>query len=826
MPRACRDTSDRLLAIRITWLVSVVQLVSACIALGAAFVFGGVRPDRIAQTILMCAFGVPPLFLAGSSRDRRTLALLAWFACIGSIFARSAVHGLPVEWSSPIDFILRGIAPEAFAPACLWRFALDFPRVERFTSFDVAAGRITKAAWLLGTVLFLINVVGEHSPNGLGPLSVLLRRHPGDLFWHIWTVALVPAVFVLLWRSRGAPVPEHRKVLRFASAIAGGAAPYLLLDLLAALSPDIRMWLRNAGPAEHRWVDVTVIAALATMPFFATAAVIVDRPFEIHRISPRTSAYVVGRALLSSAYAAPVCLLLVTLYEQRHLSLAELLSGTSAIRLVVSAGTAWLLLVGRSRMLEAFDRLVSRRVAAHHAQLTRALERVRMARGVREAMAVLSTELRRGIGAERVTVLIADARGDFKASAQKRRRDAARTSEVTAPLSADSALVAVLHEMNSPLDLSNDTELVTLLPATERDWIAANDLALMTPMRHADGAIIAIVALGPKRGGLPFDVRDVWLIETLTNAAATVFDDAAESSSAHERSTAGHAEHEGDVAFECERCGLVGRSTALGCGCGAAPTLAALPIELGNTFIVQRRLGAGGMGVVYLARDTRLGRDVALKTLPERTPGGVTRLREEARAMAALNHEALATIYGLEQWRRTPVLVVEYLPNATLARTLVNGRLPRKDAVRLGITLTRALIYMHANGVLHRDLKPSNIGFSATGAPKLLDFGLASLIDARTGSTSAPPAGTTAYLPPEASHGASVSAAFDLWALSVVLFEVLTGSHPFATTHHPRDPDIALDADLTAFFRRTLALDPSRRFQAASTLLTALDALA
>jgi len=166
--------------------------------------------------------------------------------------------------------------------------------------------------------------------------------------------------------------------------------------------------------------------------------------------------------------------------------------------------------------------------------------------------------------------------------------------------------------------------------------------------------------------------------------------------------------------------------------------------------------------------------------------------------MATLNHAGLATIYGVEIWRGTPVLVVEYLAGGTLSARLARGPLPRDEIIAIGLAIADALAYMHRRGVLHRDLKPSNIGLTADGAVKLLDFGLSP--DAHRAG------GTAAYLPPEVLAGAAADVDVDLWGLARVLHEA----------GGDRDPAFA------AFFRRAFAAAPDDRFRSAAALRAAV----
>jgi serine/threonine protein kinase len=266
-----------------------------------------------------------------------------------------------------------------------------------------------------------------------------------------------------------------------------------------------------------------------------------------------------------------------------------------------------------------------------------------------------------------------------------------------------------------------------------------------------------------------------------------------------------------EPALECPECGAIQPSMPMTCRCGASPVVAALPAHLGGFLAVRRRLGSGGMGIVYLGRDLRLDRDVALKTLPAIGPHAVARLRREARAMASLNHDALATIYGLELWRDVPVLVCEYFPNGTLAdRLMRTGPLSPVEAVRLGARLARGLEYMHAGGVLHGDIKPANIGFTARNDATLLDFGLTRLAAASLadGMHHSAVGGTLAYLSPEALRGEPSSPSLDLWALAIVLIEGLLGHNPVARGHAVLTRAAIAAADPVSLTAPIRAFDP------------------
>jgi len=208
---------------------------------------------------------------------------------------------------------------------------------------------------------------------------------------------------------------------------------------------------------------------------------------------------------------------------------------------------------------------------------------------------------------------------------------------------------------------------------------------------------------------------------------------------------------------------------------------------LGHYRILEK-VGAGGMGVVYRARDEQLDRDVAVKVLPSGTLSDDTarrHFRKEAMALAKLNHPNIETVYEFGTQDGMDFLVMEYVPGKTLADRLIRGTLPEKEVVALGIQIAAALEEAHERGIVHRDLKPANIAITAKGRAKILDFGLAKLLrPVSEGTTefftdSQAAAGTLPYMPPEQLMGDPVDARADIYTIGAVLYEMATDRRAF-----------------------------------------------
>jgi serine/threonine-protein kinase len=290
---------------------------------------------------------------------------------------------------------------------------------------------------------------------------------------------------------------------------------------------------------------------------------------------------------------------------------------------------------------------------------------------------------------------------------------------------------------------------------------------------------------------------------------------------------------------------------------GGAIDSGAIPLEtdplvgrrLGH-YEIERVLGRGGMGIVYLARDTKLGRTVALKALPAEVaddPRRRERLSHEARAAAGLTDPGIATVYALEDIDGRLFIASEHVVGHTLRDELSGGAMSPPDAMATAAGIARALAAAHRRGVVHRDLKPENVMRTATGTIKILDFGLARALSASSGGVTATSDGrifgTPAYMAPEQVRGKEVRSAADQFSFGVVLYELLTGTNPFAgpdaaasiarileLTPPPVSDRIPVGfasaagiGGLASVVGRCLQKDPGRRFASTDDLVAAIE---
>ncbi len=278
--------------------------------------------------------------------------------------------------------------------------------------------------------------------------------------------------------------------------------------------------------------------------------------------------------------------------------------------------------------------------------------------------------------------------------------------------------------------------------------------------------------------------------------------------------------------------------------------------RIGKTFgkyIIQKRLAEGGMGIVYVAVDTQLGREVALKVLPEffsHDHERLQRFQREARATSLLNHPNIVTVFEIGQMDGCEFIVTEYVEGETLREKMTRAAIPFVEMLKVASQVAGALAAAHKAGIVHRDIKPENVMLRPDGYVKVLDFGLAKLSDATRKSISGDipvsqrsfkhtmPGtimGTAAYMSPEQAEGGQVDARTDIWGLGVLLYEMAAGKLPFdgptashmivAILEQAHDPIEHISPDLQRIISTALQKDKALRYQTAEAMSAALDEL-
>jgi eukaryotic-like serine/threonine-protein kinase len=835
----------------------------------------GARPTFYMLPMLVMALGGGLLLVLGRD-DSRAVHLGAFFFLLACPFTNRWLEALamisPAGLARPV-LILRSLQVDSFFPFFFWEFTREFPHTVTAPRLRKAVAVGKKAALSLGVILFGWSV-GElgfrfavAAPGSA--LSEVAPGKPSYVHYGLLGLTFTAALATLFLRARAAGPEERRRANLFAGALAIGMVPLLSQIILGLVSGWYKRFLER--PEVKAIATIVVFSCLLSLPFTTAYAVLVHRVVGVKLIARRALQWALARTSALVLAAVPLLALGVYLFQHSDEKLNQIFSGNRALLLVSAAGVGFATLRYRGALLEFIDRRFFREQYDARQILTLLVERIRATSDVSGLAGLVAREIDLALHLEGISLMTLDTRSN---TLQDPRRRAAR-------LDASSPLALLISNASDPLptDLEDPRSSVSHLPEKDRHWLVDTGFKMIVPVLARDGSLLGMIGLGPKKSGLPFLKEDRQLLHAIASSSAWVLELALSHSTGHssgQRRTLRDpdlAELEptlpaAELAKECGSCGTLYPSyTVLCVQCSRRLDVSHVPYVLPGKFRFEKRIGFGGMGVVYRGADLALGRPVAVKTLRRVSPEDAMRLRREARTAAAVSHEHLAPVYGMETWQGTPMLVLELLEGGTLARRLEKGPMEPLATVELGIAMTDALAELHDAEILHRDVKPSNIGFTRHGTPKLMDFGIARVtfdfrqdrlltsLDGDEDSFLQPTSiwnqsptspsvtqqlvGTLSYLSPEALNGETPNVSFDLWGLAIVLYECLLGRKIFtgadakqlmARIRVGRVPEFAQvlpdhDESLADFFRSALHRTVGRRPSTAVEMRRRLEAV-
>lgn len=743
--------------------VASIGLQALCLIAALRAVYGlalTIREPHTAAPLLLAFLLTSFVLLYAGDRDARAIRLGVFYLLVAATLATKPIADATAAMAGWAR-VLSSLQPEAFLGAAFVAVLVRFPAAPPHLPAQVALERLLARAGLVGWGLFLVSAATVLSASGglVGEALLAWSRTGADgcgrFFWAAQFLVMALGARHAIGKIRLATGLEGRRVAAFLVGVVIGLAPLVLLSLGAILLPGVEAWIDRHEAA----TDAVVHAGLFSLPVTTAGAVAAGRVLGLRLLARRALSYLLARTTLRLLVVLPATLLAGLMYVERDRPLAEVLASPLGSGMLRLAGASALLSVFHGALRRGLDRLFARGEGDRGASLSRLLAALAPARGRGDVAQALAAEVRRSLGPAQARIFVREPGGSF-----------VPVGSACRPLPADSALLALLETDARPLDATG--RIVSLLPEPDRAWLSDLGVELLVPVPGSAGEPAGLLALGERVSEEPWDREAKSLAQSLAAAAGVAI-----ARAAHEREAASAWDDE--PGLECAACSRVRPQDAEACRCGARDAKqATLPAVVLGKFRLERRLGEGGMGVVYEAEDLALGRRVALKTLPRSSSLLASRLRSEARVLASISHPGVATLFGAETWKGVPFLVVEHLAGETLADRLAHGPLPPDAALHLARTLATTLADLHERGLIHRDLKPANVGFREDGRPKLLDFGLAHLMEVAAESDGCL-AGTPLYLPPEAWEGATPSPQWDVWALAVVLHESLAGAHPF-----------------------------------------------
>jgi GAF domain-containing protein len=696
------------------------------------------------------------VLLRGAPADRRAIALAGILLTSAAATSWPSYRRLFAPQGGGSFDPLAVLLPEALFAYWIWDFVSVFPRRVLKGPGDgvFALGRTMSLAW--GSLLLIAHALSTLIPSWAPNLRVLARTGGNFWFWGVIGILTLAALPAMILATRRADREERRRSAFFLGAIGVGFLPLFAITVTESLL-DL--------PGLTPFQQALELAPCLTVPFTTAYGILVRKVLPFRSVLQEATRYLLARITLGVVLWFPLIVIAFALFIQRDRSISEALGGGIAGFVIASvcvlAPLAWLRRPLLSRLDRAFNR-ESQDWHGHLAEFARGLGGTTTMAGVVE---ILSATVARPLGVESLNVFRVTDDG----------RAVVPSVAGPGPLQVDAGPALLAFDSHEPLivDAAVEGSAFWWFPEADRQWILDARAGALVPMTIKDSPV-GLLVIGPRRGDRAYEPEELGFLRavaaTLAAASARIGLEPIETAV---------------PTRECLDCGsIVGSGSE--CQCGGGSVDARLPALLSGRYELQRFVGAGAMGRVYLARDVDLDRRVALKTLPEVSAESSIRIRQEARAMAGVAHPNLAVLYDVERWNGAPVLVSEYMDGGTLAGRL-SAPMAIEEVVGLGRAMASALGALHVASFVHRDVKPSNIGYSVRGEPKLLDLGLAEIAprsrrispDQGASVLTLPSfAGTPRYAPPEGWRGDPVGPEGDLWALAMTMYESIVGRHP------------------------------------------------
>jgi protein kinase-like protein len=600
-------------------------------------------------------------------------------------------------------------------------------------------------------------------------------------------------------------------------------------------------WLRTGSRITDSFLGspmllIGMLLAALALPLSFAYAILRHRLFDVAVILRQGVRYALARGVLVSLVPALAIVVVADLLTHA----ADPLATTLRVRGWIYAVIGGLVLAahrGRVSWLDSLDRRFFRERYDAQQLLRQIATDIRDRADLRHAASRVVAQIDAALHPELTAILTRDAdQREYRSLA------AAPAGLAPPPLQPDSKLIGLIRILGKPMEVGphESSWLTQQLPHRDTDYLRQARIDLIVPISVDPSRTEAILVLGRKRSEEPYSQEDQDLLVTIAGNLALVLDRRADTDS-------------GAQTFEeCPQCGTcydtgIGRCAQE----GTALQTTRLPRMLAARYRLDRRLGSGGMGTVYGAIDRALDRPVAAKVLRDDlvdSAEAAERFKREARTAASFAHPNVVTVhdFGLTSDSRA-FLIMELLTGRTLRDAIIDHRRLTADrVVAIVREVCAAVDAAHRRQIVHRDLKPENIFLvqdEDRETAKVLDFGIAKPLPGGAHSTATSVTGahqllgTLAYMAPEQLRGEEPHPAWDVWALAIVTYELLTGAHPFA--RHPpallavdalrgratsiREHLNDVPAPWSAFFERALAVEPGQRPGSAREFLTELE---